>query len=151
MIDYLLYELPPLTPNAIDTSDTEARPVSESNVQNGLMRERPDEQTRLLEDQPNPGYERPRLEGNGSDFGTYQTDGTTADVPNERDSTSVFAGLNALEIAAVAEAKHFMSQRVVQKIVNGIWYGEIVFWESVSVHSKKRAQLYNERYVDPSK
>ena len=56
-------------------------------------------------------------------------------------------GLNALEIAAVAEAKQFLSQRVVQKIVNGIWSGDIVFWNSMNSHTVKNAQRYKKRYV----
>ncbi len=106
-----------------------------------------EEHTWLLPDHASPDFQRPRLARNGSGYGTYQTDGTTADISDEEDPTSLFTGLNALEIAAVAEAKNFLGQRIVQKIVNGIWYGEIVFWESLSVHTKKKAQLYNERYV----
>ena len=64
---------------------------------------------------------------------------------SEEDPTSSFVGLNALEIAAIANAKKFMSQRVVQKIVNDIWSGHIVFWESLSVHSRKKAHIYNQR------
>lgn len=81
---------------------------------------------------------------------------------------STFIGLNALEIATVAEAKHFISQRIVQKVVNDIWNGKsrsetfldrlyltfaghIVFWESLSVHSKKQAKVYNQRLVDDSR
>lgn len=70
----------------------------------------------------------------------------TSYLPDE-DLKSSFIGSNALEIAAVANAKSFLSQRVVQKIVNGIWSGDIVFWESLGVHSKKKAQIYNKRYI----
>ena len=63
----------------------------------------------------------------------------------EEDPTIPFIGLNALEIAAIANAKQFLSQRVVQKIVDNIWSGHIVFWESLSVSSKKKAQVYNQR------
>lgn len=47
----------------------------------------------------------------------------------EEDPTKPFVTLNALEIAAVADAKRFLSQHVVQKIVTGIWNGDIVFWD----------------------
>ena len=60
-----------------------------------------------------------------------------------------FAGLNALEIAAVSDAKRFLSQRSVQRVVTGIWVGDIVFWDSVSVHSKKKARLYDQLYSPP--
>lgn len=56
-----------------------------------------------------------------------------------------FFGLNALEIAAVGHAKKFLSQQVVQRIVNDIWNGEIVFWDSLTVNSKKRPQLFNKK------
>ena len=75
--------------------------------------------------------------------------GLNGDVVNkpEEDPTSPFIGLNALEIAAVADAKGFLSQRVVQKIVNSIWCGDIVFWDSLNVRTKKKAQRYNKRYI----
>ncbi|KAL3471127.1 hypothetical protein BJX99DRAFT_238111 [Aspergillus californicus] len=62
---------------------------------------------------------------------------------------SMFDGLNALEIATIAYAKKFLSQRVVQKVVNNIWNGEIVFWDSLSVHSTKKPQVFNKRTADP--
>lgn len=61
------------------------------------------------------------------------------------DPTKPFAGLNALEIAAVASAKKFLGQRLVQKVVQDIWDGDIVFWESFSVNAVKKAQTYNKR------
>ncbi|KAI9872662.1 MAG: hypothetical protein M1830_001361, partial [Pleopsidium flavum] len=149
VIDYLLYELPPLKPNGNESSDTEAGPIEGPINNDGLQREPLEEHTWLLSGHAPPDSQHPRLARNGAGFGTYRTDGTTADISDEEDPTSIFTGLNALEIAAVAEAKKFLSQRVVQKIVNGIWCGEIVFWESLSVHTKKRGQLYNERRADP--
>ena len=44
----------------------------------------------------------------------------------EEDPTLPFVGLNALEIAAVVDAKKFLSQSVVQSIVNSIWYIQII-------------------------
>jgi hypothetical protein len=58
---------------------------------------------------------------------------------------SQFFGLNALEIATIAHAKRFLSQRVVQRVVDDIWNGEIVFWDSLTVHSTKKPQLFNRR------
>lgn len=63
---------------------------------------------------------------------------------------SRFFGLNALEIAAIAQAKRFLSQRVVQRVVNDIWNGEIVFWDSLTVNSKKNPHMFNRRFVLPS-
>ncbi|MCJ1311813.1 hypothetical protein MMC25_005486 [Agyrium rufum] len=67
----------------------------------------------------------------------------------EEDPTLPFAGMNALQIATVAEAKKFMSQRVIQKTVDGIWSGDIVFWDSLNSNTKKKPQLYNKRRSDP--
>lgn len=60
-----------------------------------------------------------------------------------------FAGLNALEIAAVAGAKKFLGEKSIQKIVNGIWNGDIVFWNTLRTHSSKKAQIYNKAKSDP--
>lgn len=68
---------------------------------------------------------------------------------DEEDPTTSFTGLNGLEIAAVADCKKFLSQRIVQKIITGIWRGDIVFWESLSPTTKKKAQFYNKRLSDP--
>lgn len=68
---------------------------------------------------------------------------------DEEDPTRSFTGLNGLEIAAVADCKKFLSQRIVQKIITGIWRGDIVFWESLSPTTKKKAQFYNKRQSDP--
>ncbi|KAI9373380.1 hypothetical protein BJX61DRAFT_384024 [Aspergillus egyptiacus] len=65
------------------------------------------------------------------------------------DELYMFLGLNALEIATIAHAKKFLSQRVVQKVVNDIWNGDIVFWDSLSVRSTKKPQFFNKRMVDP--
>lgn len=71
------------------------------------------------------------------------------DDDEEDDPTAAFEGLNALEIAAVANAKRFLSQHVVQKIVSGIWNGDIVFWDTMSVNSSKHPHFYNPSTSDP--
>lgn len=57
--------------------------------------------------------------------------------------------LNALEIAAVCEAKKFMSQRAVQRIIDGIWKGDIMLWQTMSPNTVKRATLYHSKRCDP--
>lgn len=64
---------------------------------------------------------------------------------NATDNLPLFYGLNALEIAVIAQAKKFLSQKVVQRVIDDIWNGEIVFWDSLSVHSKKKPQFFNKR------
>ncbi|KAI0175823.1 hypothetical protein GGR52DRAFT_538299 [Hypoxylon sp. FL1284] len=65
------------------------------------------------------------------------------------DPTAPFINLNALEIAAIADAKRFLSQHVVQKIITGIWDGEIIFWDRLTVHSEKKPRFYNPNTADP--
>ncbi|OTB06287.1 hypothetical protein M426DRAFT_9775 [Hypoxylon sp. CI-4A] len=67
----------------------------------------------------------------------------------DEDPTAPFIHLNALEIAAIADAKRFLSQHVVQKIITGIWNGEIIFWDRLSVHSAKKPRFYNPHTADP--
>ncbi|KAL7786353.1 hypothetical protein V8C37DRAFT_392424 [Trichoderma ceciliae] len=71
------------------------------------------------------------------------------DEDEDDDPTAAFEGLNALEIAAIANAKRFLSQHVVQKIISGIWNGDIVFWDTMSVNSHKHPHFYNPFTSDP--
>ncbi|KAI5866697.1 ion transporter [Durotheca rogersii] len=68
---------------------------------------------------------------------------------SENDPTAPFTHLNALEIAAIADAKRFLSQHVVQKIITGIWNGDIIFWDRLAVHSVKKPRFYNHSTADP--
>jgi hypothetical protein len=67
----------------------------------------------------------------------------------DEDPTAHFTNLNALEIAAIADAKRFLSQAVVQKIITGIWQGDIIFWDTLAVHSVKKPRFYNPNTADP--
>lgn len=74
---------------------------------------------------------------------------TSEEDDDEEDPTSSFNGLNALEIAAVADCKKFLSQKIVQKIITGIWDGDITFFQTLSENSSKKPQFYNRRRSDP--
>jgi hypothetical protein len=63
-------------------------------------------------------------------------------------SLSSFVGLTGLEIAAVANSKKFLSQRIVQKVVNGIWKGDIIFWDTLAATTKKTPQFYDPKTAD---
>ncbi|KXS94009.1 hypothetical protein AC578_1747 [Pseudocercospora eumusae] len=67
----------------------------------------------------------------------------------QSDFSSTFAGLNALEIASVSDAKKFLRQKTIQHIIDGIWKGDIVFWETLSTHSCKKAKVYRPKIADP--
>ncbi|KAJ1331685.1 ion transporter [Microdochium nivale] len=71
------------------------------------------------------------------------------DEDEEEDPTAPFVHLNALEIAAIADAKRFLSQHIVQKIITGIWNGDIIFWDRFSVDTVKKPRFYNPRTADP--
>jgi len=65
------------------------------------------------------------------------------------DLAKSMAGLNALEIAAVSNAKKFLSQTQVQSVVENIWHGDIIFWESLSSRAQKCPKIYNKHTADP--
>ena len=136
-IDYLLHELPAANGFLLShASDTEEADGLED--YSHLDDSQDEEQLSLLWHQP-PARGRPSLQRLEPERHKQRPD------LSEEDPTIPFIGLNALEIAATANAKKFLSQRVVQKIVDNIWSGHIVFWECLSVNSKKKAQVYNQR------
>ncbi|KAF1927867.1 uncharacterized protein M421DRAFT_162320 [Didymella exigua CBS 183.55] len=130
VIDFLLLELPP-TPSP--DSEPSSRPADHSH-QNGQRTVQSNERTPLL-DVANSDY-----------FGTRSDDATN---PRFGSLKSRCENLSALEIAAVGGAKKFLSQRPIQKVINGLWRGDIVFWETLSVNSVKRPRKYNRKQTDP--
>jgi hypothetical protein len=62
---------------------------------------------------------------------------------------SLFDNLNALEVAAVTKSKKFLSQRVLQRMIESIWRGDIVFWETLSVDTRKEPKVYSQNRADP--
>lgn len=137
LIDYLLGELPassagPERPYDVEESETNGDGSARSLIENPS-----DERCPLLWDRRLSTMKFQNDSPPSSDGMLHSFDD---------DLTLPFIGSNALEIAAIADAKNFLSQRVVQKIITGIWSGDIVFWESLSVYSKKKAQVYNEKY-----
>ncbi|RFU32093.1 hypothetical protein B7463_g4254, partial [Scytalidium lignicola] len=143
---YCLYELeaPNADRNSVDTRNNDSHPTEESSF---LPQFRPESrgQSSL---RSRPMSKRIDLIRSVSRFGDIFGSDTEIEE-EEEDPTSSFTGLNGLEIAAVADCKKFLSQRVVQKIITGIWTGDITFWESLSEHTKKKAQFYNSRASDP--
>jgi hypothetical protein len=149
-MDHLLHELPEDT---VDTAREETRYDMESRSSrsgrsagddaNGVFNDR----SPLLQRQESQlGHlsKPPRREAASSSH-TYRADSDVSETEQEDDPTKPLAGLNALEIAAVASAKKFLGQRLVQKVVQDIWDGNIIFWESLSVNAVKKARVYNKR------
>lgn len=131
-VDYCLYEIP-------EPKEAQEDGRAREDDENGRQSEEVDENTALLA-QTWPGTfdsAKSALTSTGTNKRyqllksisrltiTYDEDGD-----EDEDPTKPFVTLNALEIAAVADAKRFLSQHVVQKIITGIWHGDIVFWDS---------------------
>lgn len=130
VIDFLLLELPSAPSPEVEV----ASDVTNRTQQNGRSATPSNEREPLLS-VPNGDY-----------FGTRSDD-----ISNPRFGSlrSQCENLSALEIAAVGGAKKFLSQRPVQKVINGLWRGDIVFWETLSVNSIKRPRKYNRKQADP--
>lgn len=130
ILDYLLYQLPDKTAlKALQPGNTSQRCAEDS----PLLRPDQDRSAQRSKDTRN----RPDvLEGAGIGF-----------TDEDEDPTLPFVGRNALEIAAIADAKKFLSQKTVQTLVDAIWVGDIIFWDSLSVKTKRKAQKYNKRRV----
>ena len=133
-IEYLCYELPA----AKASTETSARPVYEDGHITTGLREA-DERSPLLDG----------ANETGNNFNGDAEDGNLTISDTEEPFAVTFAGLNALEIAAVAGAKKFLSEKSIQRVINGIWNGDIVFWNTLSTLSIKEARTYNKDRSDP--
>jgi len=146
-IDYCLYELPPVAGPASWSAG------STSSSAHGTRASTADERSTLLPQ--HHGYERPFTPSNIRRRQLIRSVrgpnifGAPPDDDGDDDPTSAFTGLNALEIAGVASAKKFLSQPLVQKIIYGMWTGEIMLWDSLSVDTVKKPQFYNKRTASP--
>ena len=125
LIEYLLHEIPPISFDPESYNEIETHANSEDATESTAL-----------------------LSGRGPSAASTQGNTRTFSIAKD-EPTSSFVGLNALEVAAVAGAKTFLSQRIVQKTVDDIWNGHIIFWKSLSVHSKKKAKFYDKTRVDP--
>lgn len=131
-VEYLCYELP-ASGSATDTANGSFRPTDEEAAQ--------------------PTERSPLLDGAEDSEITFDEEAAAAnrDAANLSESSFAlnFASLNALEIAAVADAKKFLGQKAMQRTIDGIWRGDIVFWDSLSTTSTKEARIYNRSKSDP--
>lgn len=126
VIDFLLVELP-----AIGTPIGSREEVQSRSRENGCS--------------TTDSHERsPLLPTTNSDYFAHSSAGAS-----RFDSlASRCENLSALEIATVSGAKKFLGQRPVQKIINGLFRGDIIFWESLSVTSVKKPKKYNRKQAD---
>ncbi|KAI8949045.1 ion transporter [Xylaria longipes] len=145
VVDFCLYEIP-------DPSDKDAISMDEECA----VESENDERTALLGRVVAPSEASLSAARRGSmrrsqlfESVTKLTMSRHATEVEEDDPTTPFIHLNALEIAAVADAKRFLSQHIVQKIITGIWNGEIIFWDRLSANSRKKPCFYNHNTADP--
>jgi len=124
-IDYLLHEEEP-RPKTSDEGIEIGR--VEPVTQGTTLDQAPTEQTHLLQT-PTRSPQRPTLITQDSEslfvHDTFQA--LAASVHN----------LNALEIAAVTGAKKFLSQAPIQRVVDGIWKGELILTSTKVTNSLK--------------
>ncbi|RAH76309.1 hypothetical protein BO86DRAFT_423259 [Aspergillus japonicus CBS 114.51] len=150
-IEYLLEELPSPVYASISLTQAERGASAFTPAGDEQSFQREGERTPLLLHSSSSLYRffgGKRRAGSASDIANSGSNVSSADA-YELMKYSMFFGLSALEIAAIAEAKKFLSQKVVQKVIDNIWNGEIVFWDSLSVHSTKKPQFFNKRNADP--
>lgn len=159
-IQYALYELPSpddsssdesVASSSVEQSRTHRRSTSSSHDRSPLLPQfRSNENNHGRPVTPRAGTNRrQQLLRSVTESHIFAAESDDGDDEDEKDPTSAFTGLSALEIAAVANAKRFLSQRLVQKIIYGLWKGEIVLWDGLEVHSTKKVQFYNKRTADP--
>jgi hypothetical protein len=144
LIEYLLEELKPPTQytSSIDSAEAGIAGRATSMAENNLPG---NEHTPLLSSSTTRSQLLERNRQHEGYLGSEHQESSNYFPDADGDGFSMFLGLNALEIATIAHAKKFLSQKVVQKVVNDIWNGEIVFWDSLSVHSTKKPQRFNKR------
>lgn len=164
-VQYCLYEIPDPEDDGRGNSDNDpaggnGRGRLPHDEENGGGH--PDETTTLLPQTPTSVSSRRIPPRPGSSAKKYQLlqslsrltmtmgreDGDDDDEDDE-DPTRAFISLNALEIAAIANAKRFLSQDIVQKIVTGVWNGDIIFWDELSIHTVKKPRFYKHSTADP--
>ncbi|KAK2614694.1 hypothetical protein N8I77_001499 [Diaporthe amygdali] len=110
-----------------------------------------DEETGLLSHRSRPAHTNGRVahlinghrNSNGNDV-----NGDDNKANNGEGFSEPFMNLNTLEIAAVSGAKKFLSQRAIQDIVDGIWYGKIVFWNRLRVNAVKKPRFHSKNSGD---
>jgi hypothetical protein len=141
VIDSLLYELDISSSSDInDTAVDQSQPEPSSPVT---------EQSPLLSSSSMPS--RASYRGRLTVLEAYDgaSEYMSSATNSESELAEKFHGLNALEIAAVCGAKKFLCQKQVQRIINAIWTGDIVFWARLSADSQKKAQIYQPKSMDP--
>lgn len=148
VLDHVLYELPPSEEPAREGDADVGRPFPTEHGGNQAINPAHDEgETAPLMSDFRPSSKARDALARSISATVIQKGGDSEADGFEHELVSSFENMNALEIAVVADAKKFMSQRIVQKVVDGIWDGRIIFWESLSLHTTKQAHFSSGRSV----
>jgi len=133
-LEYLLFELKDGSDDGADEEDEETGLLTHHRTGMGAN-----------------GYGNGHGHGHGNGNGNGNGNGHAKPDRSSKDEgfAEPFMNLNTLEIAAVSGAKKFLSQRAIQDIVDGIWNGQIVFWDSLAVSAVKRPRYHNKNKCDP--
>ena len=122
LIDYLLHELPAAN------LPTERPAGVEAITSNDLGHRRPplgdlvDEHSSLLAEQHISPRKFVKLQQPEPQYTTHTHRSGDGIQISFEDPNLPFVGLNALEVAAIADAKKFLSHPMIQKIINDIWF-----------------------------
>ncbi|KAL5601096.1 hypothetical protein BROUX41_005920 [Berkeleyomyces rouxiae] len=135
-----------ITPGAHDEEANEVSPLLSPNQYYGSVSSR---RTGGAGARPGSSSKRYELVGALSRLTMSSSNMEEDDAGSLQDPTGPFRGLNALEIAAISNSKRFLSHSIVQKLINGIWNGDIVFWDSLAVNATKKPRFYNPAQSDP--
>ncbi|TVY48864.1 Calcium channel [Lachnellula occidentalis] len=141
-VDFCLYELPALSRQEDESRESTVPSALNPNERSSLL---PQFRAQGLSTPTRPGSRRSELLQSVS----HMKISGLMDDEDEEDPMTSFTGLNGLEIAAVADCKRFLSQRIVQKIVTGIWNGDITFWDGLNEKTLKKPQFYSKSQPDP--
>lgn len=148
LIDYLLTEIPGATKAQLHSDEESVLSGKHTLAEQDF--DGVNECSPLLHQERSPNNQQKATEATEeSSLSSSSPDGKFQEQEYKDDPTKPFSGLNALEVAAVAGAKKFISQGVVQKIVQEIWNGDVVFWDPLAAHVKKKPHVYNKRIADP--
>ena len=154
LMDYLLYELP--QPKSSEDTSTTTSPQSATDNSSSMPSAADDETAPLLQPgttaSDRAGFAGPKHAQTGTgtnDSGFTGTGNSRSYLKSSAELSDELAGMNALEIALVCNAKKFISAQPVQKIVTDVWNGDIIFWESLSVNAQKKPAVNRKRAADP--
>ncbi|KAE8147276.1 hypothetical protein BDV25DRAFT_160728 [Aspergillus avenaceus] len=150
-IEYLLEELTWTTQKATNLTQAERGTSGFMSTTGNQRAQEQDERAPLLMSSSSSLYRffgGTRRVGSSLEEDSHGSQNVSHDA-YELERFSLFFGLNALEIATIAHAKKFLGQKVVQRVIDQIWKGEIVFWDTLSVHSTKKPHFFNKRTADP--